>query len=174
MNTSPTPNASKAKSRLRIPARRVFGDPYCFLAFGFGSGLAPVAPGTFGTLAAVPVYALVAGLAFPVYAGLVLGLFAAGVPICQRCERRLGIHDHSGIVWDEIVGFLITMAGVPFSWPAVVLGFALFRLFDVLKPWPISRLDRDVAGGFGVMLDDALAGVFAACGLHLLLPYVSA
>ncbi len=162
----------KIKSRQRIPARRIFGDPYSFLAFGFGSGLAPVAPGTFGTLAAIPVYALVAGLSLPVYSALVVILFASGILICQRCEERLGIHDHSGIVWDEIVGYLIAMIGVPFSWQAAALGFALFRVFDVLKPWPISRLDRGVPGGLGVMMDDALAGVFAAIGLHLLLPYV--
>lgn len=157
-----------AKSRPPIPARLIFTDPYCFLAFGFGSGLAPVAPGTFGTLAALPVYALLAGLSVPVYIALVVALLVVGVRICQRCEARLAVHDHSGIVWDEIVGYLITMVGVPFSWKAAVLGFVLFRVFDVLKPWPISRLDRSVPGGLGVMVDDALAGVFAAVCLRVL------
>jgi phosphatidylglycerophosphatase A len=171
MNTSPEPSFIKTKSRQRIPARRIFRDPYCFLGFGFGSGLAPVAPGTFGTLAAVPIYVLMAGLDTPLYALIVLGLLLAGIHICQRCEDILGVQDHSGIVWDEIVGYLITMIAVPFSWQAAALGFVLFRLFDVIKPWPISRLDRTVHGGLGVMLDDVLAGVFAAICLHLLRPY---
>lgn len=171
MSTSPGTDTGRRKSRQRIPAERIFRDPWCFLGFGFGSGLAPVAPGTFGTLAAVPCYWLVAGLPLPYYAALVIGLFLAGIPICQRCEDRLAVSDHSGIVWDEIVGYLITMAAVPFSWPAAAFGFVLFRLFDVLKPWPIRRLDRTVHGGLGVMLDDAVAGLFAAAGLHLLRPY---
>ena len=161
-----------AKSRAPIPARQILADPYCFLAFGFGSGLAPVAPGTFGTLAALPLYALLSELSLPVYVVVVVGLLVAGIRICERCEARLAVHDHSGIVWDEIVGYLITMVGVPFSWKAAVLGFVLFRVFDVLKPWPISRLDRSVPGGLGVMVDDALAGVFAAVCLRLLLPWV--
>lgn len=160
------------KSHPPIPAGRIVRDPYCFLAFGFGSGLAPVAPGTFGTLAAIPIYWLLAGLDLPLYAGLVLGLFLAGIPICRRCEESLGVHDASGIVWDEIVGYLITMVAIPFSWQAAALGFVLFRLFDILKPWPISRIDRAVPGGLGVMLDDALAGVLAALCLSLARPYL--
>jgi phosphatidylglycerophosphatase A len=171
MNTSPEPSLIRAKSRQRIPAHRIFRDPYCFLAFGFGSGLAPFAPGTFGTLAAVPIYALVAGLSVPVYLAVVIVLFLAGIRICQYCEDSLGVQDHSGIVWDEIVGYLITLTAVPFSWKAAAVGFVLFRAFDVLKPWPISRLDRTVHGGLGVMLDDALAGCFAAACLYLLRPY---
>jgi phosphatidylglycerophosphatase A len=171
MNTFPEIKATKAKSRLPIPAGRIFRDPWCFLGFGFGSGLAPVAPGTFGTLAAVPIYWPMAGLPLPYYIAAVLGLFLIGVLVCQRCEDRLGVSDHSGIVWDEIVGYLIAMAAVPFSWPAAALGFVLFRVFDVLKPWPIRWLDRTVHGGLGIMLDDALAGIFAAAGLYLLHSY---
>lgn len=174
MSISPKPSLAikKTKSRQQIHAAQVFSDPYCFLGFGFGSGLAPVAPGTFGTLVAVPIYWLMADLNGVLYAGIVLGLFLAGIQICRECEMRLGVQDHSGIVWDEIVGYLLTMFGVGFSWRAAVVGFVLFRIFDAVKPWPISRLDRTVHGGFGVMLDDVLAGVFAALCLHLLRPYM--
>lgn len=171
MNTSHDTPVARAKSRQPIPARPIFRDPWCFLGFGFGSGLAPKAPGTFGTLTAIPLYWLMAAMPLPWYAAIVIGLFLAGILICQRCEDRLGVTDHSGIVWDEIVGYLITMAAVPFSWPAAALGFALFRMFDILKPWPIRRLDRTVHGGLGIMLDDAVAGVFSAACLHLLRSY---
>jgi phosphatidylglycerophosphatase A len=162
---------ASTKSELAIPADRILGDLYCFLAFGFGAGLAPFAPGTFGTLIAVPMYALLSHLSVALYLAIVLGLFLAGIRICQRCEDRLGVEDHSGIVWDEIVGYLITLSAVPFSWKAAVWGFVLFRIFDVLKPWPISRLDRTVHGGLGVMLDDGVAGLFAALCLNLLNGY---
>jgi phosphatidylglycerophosphatase A len=155
-----------------ILPRLVFGNPWCLLAFGFGAGLAPKAPGTFGTLAALPFYLLFANLPTPLYAGLCLLLFLLGVYICKRCQQILGIGDHGGIVFDEIVGYLITMLGAPPSWSNVVLGFLLFRLFDVLKPWPISHFDRSVHGGFGVMLDDALAGLLGAACLYLLAPYL--
>lgn len=160
------------KSHVSVPARVIFRDPLCFLAFGFGSGLAPVAPGTFGTLAAVPIYGLMAGLGLPAYAAVVFVLFLAGIPICRHCEQRLGVHDAGGIVWDEIVGYLVTMAAVPFSWTAAAVGFLLFRLFDVLKPWPISRIDRGVSGGLGVMLDDVLAGVLAGACLYWARPFL--
>ena len=156
---------------VRIRAGRIFADPVCFVAFGFGSGLAPIAPGTFGTLAAVPLYLLASSLEKPIYLGLTLLLFLVGVWICGRCEQALGIEDHSGIVWDEIVGFFIAMTGVPVSLAAVASGFALFRLFDVFKPWPIGFLDRRIHGGLGIMLDDAFAGAYAWLGLCLLRGY---
>ncbi|MEE9397182.1 MAG: phosphatidylglycerophosphatase A [Methylococcales bacterium] len=139
-------------------------NPVLFLAFGFGSGLAPKAPGTFGTLAAIPIYLLVS-LGNPVVYGIVLvATLVGGVFICDKASEMLGVHDHGGIVWDEIAGFLITMMAVPFSWQAIAIGFVLFRLFDIWKPWPISVIDKHVAGGFGIMLDDVIAGVFAlAC-----------
>ena len=166
MTTSPNAKSPYQKSRQRIPATSVFGDPWCFLAFGLGSGLSPIAPGTLGTLAAIPLYYLMTGLSLPVYCGMATGLFLIGITICQRCEQRLAIRDHGGIVWDEIVGYLITMIAVPPSWQTIGLGFMLFRLFDILKPWPIRWLDRQVHGGLGVMLDDAVAGLFAALCLQ--------
>ena len=154
--------------RKKIPAKLIMGDPVCFLAFGFGSGLAPHAPGTFGTLAAVPLYLLLAGLPLPAYLALTALMFLAGVWLCGRCEQRLGIQDHSGIVWDEFVGLFISLAGMPVTPVAVIAGFCLFRFFDILKPWPIAGLDRRVHGGLGIMLDDALAGLYAWTALFAL------
>lgn len=132
-----------------------------FLAFGFGAGYLPKAPGTFGTLVGVPVYLLMQPLAGWLYAVLVLVLFGVGVWICALTERDLGVHDHPDIVWDEIVGFLITMFLAPSGWVWIVLGFLLFRLFDIWKPWPIRQIERRIRGGLGNMLDDALAAVYA-------------
>ena len=172
MTTSPSAKSTYQNSRHRIPAKSIFSDPWCFLAFGLGSGLSPVAPGTLGTVAAIPIYYLMANLSLPLYCGITLGLFLIGITICQRCEQRLNISDHGGIVWDEIVGFLVTMIAAPLSWTAIGLGFIFFRLFDILKPWPIKWLDRHVHGGLGVMLDDAIAGVFAALCLQGVLLFV--
>jgi len=137
-----------------------------FAAFGFGAGHAPVAPGTFGTLVAVPIYLLLREGGLAVYAGAMVMMFAIGIWLCGVTERDLGAQDAPGIVWDEIVGYLITMFAVPGGWPWVVAGFALFRLFDIVKPFPIRTLERRVGGGLGVMLDDALAGVYALAILH--------
>ncbi|TXS96700.1 phosphatidylglycerophosphatase A [Parahaliea maris] len=136
-------------------------SPIHFLAFGLGSGLAPKAPGTFGTLAAVPLYLLAAQLPLPAYSVFVVLSFAIGVYLCDRTSRDLGVHDHPGIVWDEFVGYWITMWLAPAGWLWIVAGFVLFRLFDILKPWPIGWLDRRVHGGLGIMIDDVVAGVMA-------------
>lgn len=147
----------------------VWRNPVHFLAFGFGSGLAPKAPGTFGTLAAIPLYLLMTLL--PLSGYLVVLVLAAllGIYLCGRTAQDLGVHDHPGIVWDEFVGFWITMLFVPVQWYWILAGFALFRLFDIWKPWPIRVVDQRVEGGFGIMLDDVLAGVYAWLVLQLLL-----
>lgn len=136
-------------------------DPVHFLAFGFGSGLAPKAPGTFGTIAAVPLYLLLIQIHFGIYLAFLMASLIAGIWICGESARRIGVHDHSGIVWDEIAGFLLTMAPFVPSVLSVLAGFLAFRLFDVVKPWPIRWLDRQVHGGFGIMLDDVVAALFA-------------
>jgi phosphatidylglycerophosphatase A len=159
--------SSRAIMADRIPARRLL-HPVDFLALGFGSGLVPRAPGTAGTVVAIPVYLLLQPLALPYYAALVVLLALAGIAICGQTASRLGVHDHPGIVWDEIVGYLVTMAFAPPGWLWVALGFLLFRLFDILKPWPIRWCDRKVSGGLGIMLDDLLAGVISAALLQLL------
>jgi len=146
---------------------RPFRSPVQFFAFGLGSGLSPKAPGTAGTLAAIPLYLLVADIGLPVYTTL-LGLAClVGVYLCGAASRELGVHDHGGIVWDEFVGFWITMWAVPLTWQTVLAGFLLFRLFDIAKPWPISALDKRVGGGFGIMVDDVIAGMFSCLLLHL-------
>ena len=146
--------------------------PLDFLALGFGSGLLPRAPGTAGTIAAIPLYLVMQSLALPVYVSLVAVLFLLGIPICAHTAKRLGVHDHPGIVWDEIVGYLVTMTFAPTGWLWVLAGFVLFRFFDVLKPWPIRWLDKKVGGGFGIMVDDLLAGIAAAAVLQLLVIYL--
>lgn len=148
--------------------RKVLSNPIHFLAFGFGSGLAPIAPGTFGTLAAIPLYFLLQPLSLPVYLLITLIISIVGIWICGKSSELLGVHDHSGIVWDEFAGYFVTMIAAPAGWLWVFIGFALFRLFDIWKPWPISVLDKQVHGGLGIMVDDILAGVFAAAGLQLL------
>ena len=146
--------------------------PVDLLALGFGSGLLPRAPGTAGTIAAIPLYLVMQSLALTVYVPLVAVLFLLGIPICAHTAKRLGVHDHPGIVWDEIVGYLVTMTFAPTGWLWVLAGFLLFRFFDVLKPWPIRWLDRRVGGGFGIMVDDLLAGIAAAAVLQLLVIYL--
>ena len=143
-------------------------SPIGFLAFGFGSGLAPVAPGTAGTLAGMLVALPLAGI--PVWAALgLVGLaFLAGIPICHRASRDLGVHDHGGIVFDEFVGIWLVLAVVPFQWTWWLAAFVTFRFFDVIKPWPIGWLDKKVHGGFGVMLDDLIAALYAAALLILI------
>ena len=141
---------------------RLWREPPLALAFGFGLGLVPKAPGTAGTLLGVAVYFATQSLALPLRTGLVLALFLLGVWVCDIAARRLGVHDHQGIVFDEVVGYLIAMLAAPAGWLWALAGFVLFRLFDIWKPWPIRLVDRRVKGGFGIMLDDALAGALAA------------
>jgi phosphatidylglycerophosphatase A len=147
---------------------RLLWHPLGFLALGFGTGLAAIAPGTAGTLAAIPLYLLLQELSLTVYIAVVSLLFLAGIPVCTWTARQLGVHDHPAIVWDEIAGYLVTMTAAPAGWVWMLAGFVLFRLFDVAKPWPITWCDRHVHGGFGIMLDDLLAGVLAAVVLQLL------
>lgn len=143
-------------------------QPIQFLALGFGSGLAPKAPGTFGTLAAIPLFFLLALLTPTAYLIAVIVMSIAGVYICGKAANDVGVHDHPAIVWDEFIGFFITMFMIPVSWQSIVMGFLLFRLFDILKPWPISFIDKKMSGGMGIMLDDILAGLFSLFIMHLI------
>lgn len=143
-----------------------------FLAFGFGSGLSPFAPGTMGTLVAIPFIFLLRGLG-PVGFWLALvALFLVGVWLCNVVSRKLGVHDHGGIVWDEMVGYWLTAAFIPLQWPWLLAAFVLFRIFDILKPWPIRQLDEKVSGGFGIMIDDVVAALFAVLLLALAQSYL--
>lgn len=143
-------------------------QPIQFLALGFGSGLAPKAPGTFGTLAAIPLFFLLALLTPTAYLIAVIVMSIAGVYICGKAANDVGVHDHPAIVWDEFIGFFITMFMIPVSWQSIIVGFLLFRLFDILKPWPISFIDKKMSGGMGIMLDDILAGLFSLFIMHLI------
>ncbi|HKQ30284.1 MAG TPA: phosphatidylglycerophosphatase A [Burkholderiales bacterium] len=143
-----------------------------FAAGGFGAGLLPWAPGTFGTLAAVPVYLLLRETGPIFYAVTVAFLFTIGVWICGIAGRDIG-DDAPSIVWDEIVGFLIAMFMVPTAWQWIVAGFVLFRIFDIVKPPPIRTVERRIHGGLGCMLDDALAGLVVLIILHGAAYYLS-
>ena len=149
----------------RAPAS-IWRNPVHFLAFGLGSGAAPKAPGTFGTLAAIPIWYLFNDWALMPYLLLMVVTFVLGCWLCGKTSDDLGVHDHGGIVWDEFVGLWITLIAVPGGWYGVVSGFVLFRLLDILKPWPIKWADKRVEGGLGIMLDDVLAGIIASLCLH--------
>ncbi|NOY16540.1 MAG: phosphatidylglycerophosphatase A [Gammaproteobacteria bacterium] len=141
-------------------------DPIHWLAVGFGSGCSPYAPGTFGTLVAIPIFLLLKETPLWVYLFITLLMFLIGIWLCGKTAKKLGVHDHSAIVWDEIVGYLVTMIAAPQGWVWIVIGFVLFRVFDILKPWPISIADKRISGGFGIMIDDVLAGIAAFVVLH--------
>ena len=151
----------------------LFAHPAHLIAFGFGSGLAPKAPGTVGTLLGLPLFWLVAAAApdLPNRIILLVAAFLFGVWACARTGRALGVADHGGIVWDEIVAFalvLLFIPALPFTpagWLWIALAFALFRLFAILKPWPISLADARLKNGFGVMFDDLLAAGYAIAAL---------
>lgn len=152
-------------------------NPWHLLATGFGSGLSPVVPGTMGTLAAVPLFLLLAQLPFPIYVVVVLISCLVGIKICQVTSDDMGVHDHGSIVWDEFAGFWITMSLVPAlnisltEWKWLLTGFILFRFFDMVKPWPIGWLDKRVHGGLGIMIDDIVAGIMAGIALFLVAKY---
>ena len=143
-------------------------NPIHFLALGFGSGLAPKAPGTFGSIAGMIIYLLILQF-IPLIPYLIVLLIASiiGIWLCGKTAQDLGVHDDPAIVWDEFCGYWLTMIAAPAGWVWPILGFALFRLFDIWKPWPIRLLDQKVHGGFGIMVDDLLAGLFAFIVLQL-------
>ncbi|STX43400.1 phosphatidylglycerophosphatase A [Legionella donaldsonii] len=149
-------------------SNKVWQDPAYFIAFGFGSGLMPVAPGTWGTLAAIPVYLLLAGQPLIVYLLMTILAFLLGVWVSDKVSQEMGVHDYSGIVWDEVVGYLLTMTMAPVGWGWMIIGFFLFRIFDIWKPQPIRSIDKQVHGGIGIMLDDVLAAIPAWLLMQLL------
>ena len=148
-------------------ARTVMTDPVHILAFGFGAGLAPFAPGTFGSLPGVLLFWFTMDFGLYVQLGVALSATLAGVWICGESARRIGVHDHGGIVWDEIVGMYLTLMVAPFSVTGWILAFVLFRVIDIVKPWPIRGLDHRIGGGIGIMLDDLVAALYAAILLAL-------
>ncbi|MFN3749973.1 MAG: phosphatidylglycerophosphatase A [Thiobacillus sp.] len=151
----------------RPDLRFLFAHPAHLIAFGFGAGLAPRAPGTVGTLLGLPLFWAIIAIApdRPNQILLLIAAFLIGVWACARAGRALGVPDHGGIVWDEIVAFALVLTFTPAAWGWVAAAFALFRLFDILKPWPIRLADRRLKNGFGVMFDDLLAAGYAIAAL---------
>lgn len=153
--------------------------PVHWLAFGFGSGLGPKFPGTWGTLACLPLFVLAAAyLSLWSYVALTVAMCVVGVYLCGKTAKDLGVHDHGGIVWDEFAGMFITLLPLCYAWPVLdsvsfwlilLIAFVLFRFFDIIKPWPIKWIDQHVHGGLGIMLDDIVAGAMAWGVLQLFL-----
>lgn len=148
--------------------RLLLRHPAHFLALGCGSGLAPVATGTFGTLAALPLFLGLTTLPPVLHLPIIAALFVIGIPICQKTGDALGVSDHGGIVWDEIVAMLLVLEFTPHTWPWWLAAFLLFRLFDIWKPFPIRLVDARLKGGFGVMFDDLLAAIYTIVTLYAL------
>lgn len=150
------PDQALRKNSIQIAVEKPFG----FLAFGLGSGLSPRAPGTVGTLVGMLLWIPFVNL--PTVLGLVfvITMFMIGIRICDVVSHALGVHDHGGIVWDEIVGIWLVLAFIPFDWRWWLAAFVLFRIFDIAKPWPIGWLDRRITGGLGIMMDDVIAAFY--------------
>jgi phosphatidylglycerophosphatase A len=157
MNSTEQENKTVQSQDLRKIA---LGTPAGLLAFGFGSGLSPFAPGTMGTLVSVPFVFLLKGLGDAGFWLVLILLFLLGVKLCTHVSEKLGVHDHGGIVWDEMVGYWLSVAFVPLQWHWLLAAFLLFRFFDIFKPWPIRQLDQKVSGGFGIMIDDVVAAIY--------------
>ena len=159
-------------TRVSDQRRALLAHPAGWIACGFGSGLIPGAPGTAGSLAALLPWLALRELPWPCYLVALALAFALGIWACDWAVRVLKIADPGAVVWDEFVGQWLALAPLlfmPRPWWWIFAGFILFRIFDIAKPWPVSWADAQVHGGFGVMLDDALAGLYAALALLLAL-----
>lgn len=151
---------SREKAAVAIP-RSIWTNPIHFIACGFGAGLLPWVPGTWGTLVAIPIYFILIQFPLWFYITITVLFNIAGIWLCGVTNRDFGTDDHPAAVWDEIAAFLIVLIAVPPKWYYIAIGFVLFRIFDIWKPWPIRWVDKNVHGGFGVMLDDIIAAIFA-------------
>ncbi|MDH5395284.1 MAG: phosphatidylglycerophosphatase A [Gammaproteobacteria bacterium] len=151
-----------------VKPRDIIFHPVHFLSLGLGSGLSPFAPGTAGTLVAVLLYIPLSMLPLWGYVVILITGSLIGIYLCQETTDRLGVKDHPAIVWDEFLGYWLTMFMAPAGWIWIVAGFLLFRLFDIWKPWPVSVIDHKVRGGLGIMLDDLFAGAYALVILQLI------
>ncbi len=155
------------KTKVDGLARKVLTDPVNLLAFGFAAGLSPLAPGTVGSLLALPLAYATLEAGFAIQASVAAILVVSGVWICGESARRIGVHDHGGIVWDEIAAMYVTLLFAPPTIAAWALAFVAFRFFDIVKPWPIRDLDHRLGGGLGIMLDDLLAALYAVVFLGI-------
>ena len=147
------------KTKIKPDTSTAWRNPIHFIAFGFGVGVIPVAPGTWGTLAAIPFYLLIQHSPIILYSLIIIAATLLGIWACGKAEKHLGIPDYPGLVWDEFVGYWLVMLASPPGWLWIGIGFILFRIFDILKPWPIRLVDHYVKGGVGIMLDDLLAAI---------------
>lgn len=148
--------------------RFLLRHPAHLFGLGLGSGLAPVAPGTFGTLVAIPIFLGLMQLPGNWQLTLIALFFLIGIPICGKTGTALGVADHGSIVWDEIVAMLLALHFTPRTWAWWGAAFILFRLFDIWKPFPIRQCDAHLKGGFGVMFDDLLAAGYTIIALQAL------
>lgn len=146
----------------------VWKKPTHFIAFGFGAGTLPKAPGTFGTLAAIPFYLAMQQLSHISYFVLLIVIILASIWLCEKVSREIHIHDHQGMCLDEIAGYLVTMFAAPHGIKWIMIGFILFRLFDIFKPPPIKYIDEKINGGIGMILDDVVAGIYSMIIIHIL------
>ena len=146
----------------------LISHPAHFFALGFGSGLAPKAPGTFGTLLGLPLFGLISSYGLGVKLAIITTLFIIGIYCCDKTGKALGVADHGAIVWDEIVAMMLVLVFTPLTWLGWLVAFCLFRLFDIWKPFPISYFDTKLKNGFGVMFDDLLAAIYAIICVLLL------
>ncbi|MEH6549090.1 MAG: phosphatidylglycerophosphatase A [Pseudomonadales bacterium] len=154
---------------MKIKPIDIIAHPVHFLSLGLGSGLSPKAPGTVGTVMALVIYYLVLrDLSLELYLLVLAVSIIVGIWLCDRTAKALGAHDHPAIVWDEFAGLWLALVVLPVGWYWPLLGFIIFRVFDIAKPWPISWLDKKVHGGLGIMVDDLLAGLFTLAALQLL------
>lgn len=159
--------SNNKKNAVKPTLQDLFTSPANFFGLGLGSGLSPIMPGTAGTLAAIIPYLFLQYLPLTSYLFVIVITALVGIKICDATAKSLGVHDHGAIVWDEFVGFWITMIAAPAGWQWILAGFVLFRFFDIVKPWPINWLDKHVDGGLGIMLDDIIAGLMAFLCLQL-------
>lgn len=161
------------KLKINRAPRSIWTNPIHFIACGFGIGAFPFFPGTLGTAAAIPIYLLLAKLPLWLYLVITISFVLLGVWLCQVANRDFGTEDHPAAVWDEIAAFLIVMIAVPATWYYILIGFILFRIFDIWKPGPIRWLERHVHGGLGVMIDDIVAAVFSWIILQIVVWWAS-
>jgi phosphatidylglycerophosphatase A len=147
--------------------------PAHFFALGFGSGLTPKAPGTFGTMVGFPLFWLISNFSSSLQLAIIFTLFLIGIYFCDKTGKALGVTDHGAIVWDEIVAIMLVLAFTPSQWKWWFAAFLLFRLFDIWKPFPIRQFDTKLKNGFGVMFDDLLAAIYVIISLKALFWLVS-
>ncbi len=156
----------KAKRRLQMR------NPCHLLATCFGSGLSSLMPGTIGSLVAIPFWLLLIQLPWQIYLLLLVFSIYLGIYLCHQTTKDIQVHDHTSIVWDEFVGMLITLTMLPANnWEWLITGLVIFRILDIVKPWPISWFDLNIKGGIGIMIDDIIAGLLSVCIIYLIHQY---